>query len=147
MELDKKDFQIIGLLRENSNLTTHKISKKLNIPVTTVHNRIKKLEKTGVIKNYTVNLDHKKLGKPISGFLLVSVNYNLPNGKKIEQEQVAKKIKQIGAEEVCTVTGGTDILVKVRVGDVEELNEFVVKKLRNIDGVDKTQTMVVLNNF
>jgi DNA-binding Lrp family transcriptional regulator len=48
---------------------------------------------------------------------------------------------------VNIVTGGTDLIVKVRVKDVEELNEFVINKLRSIDGVDKTQTLIVLNNF
>ena len=51
--------------------------------------------------------------------------YVLPNGEKISQEEVAKKIKRLGAEEVSLVTGGTDIIVKFRVKDVDELNDFV----------------------
>ncbi len=43
------------------------------------------------------------------------------------------------------VTGATDILVGIRVKDVHELNKFVIDRLRKIDGVDKTQTMIVLN--
>jgi len=147
MDLDKKDLKIIEILKQNSKQTTSQISKRFNIPITTIHNRIKKLERLGIIKNYTVVLDYKKLDKGILSYVLVSVMYTLPNGKKVSQEEVAREIKKIGAEEVDIVTGGTDLIVKVRVKDVEELNEFVINQLRNIDGVDKTQTLIVLNNF
>lgn len=147
IELDKKDEKILELLKENSKLTTSQISKKTAIPVTTVHNRIKKLEKLGVIKNYTVNLNFKKLGYDLLAFILVTVNYLLPSGEKVQQEQVAKAIKEKGAEEVYIVTGGTDIIVKVRTKNIEELNNFVIRELRRIDGIDKTQTMIVLQEI
>lgn len=144
IQLDKKDEKILELLKENSKLTTSQISKKTAIPVTTVHNRIKKLEKLGIIKNYTLNLNFKKLGYDIIAFILVTVTYTLPSGEKIKQEQVAQAIKKIGAEEVYIVTGGTDIIAKVRTKNINDLNDFVIKKLRNIEGIDKTQTMIVL---
>lgn len=147
MKLDEKDYKVIDILKENSNLTTHKISKKLNIPITTIHNRIKKLEKLGIIKNYTVNIDYKKLNLGITSYILVSVMYTLPSGEKVKQEHVAQQIKKLkGVEEVNIVTGGTDIIIKIRVKDVDELNDFVIKKLRAIKGVDKTQTMIVLSS-
>lgn len=133
------------MLKENSKLTTSQISKKINMPITTVHNRIKKLEKEGIIKNYTVIPDYKKLEKGLSAFILVNVIYILPNGKKVEQTEIAKNIKKAGAEEVFIVTGNNDILMKIRSKDVEELNDFIVKRLRNIEGVDKTQTLIVLD--
>ena len=146
--LDDKDLRILELLKENAKLTTHQISKKTAIPITTVHNRIKKLEQEGIIKRYTLVLDHAKLGRPMLGFVLVTVTYTLPSGKKISQEDAAKKIRALaGVEAVYIVTGGTDIIVKVRVKGVDELNDFVVRKLRTVDGVDKTQTMIVLSSF
>jgi len=147
MTIDEKDQKVLKALVENSKARTSQLSKELKMPITTIHNRIKKLEKLGIIKNYTVVLDYKKLGKDILSYILVTVMYTLPSGEKISQEQVAKKIKAIGAEEVSIVTGGTDIIVKVRVKDVDELNDFVIKKLRAIDGVDKTQTLIVLSSF
>lgn len=147
IELDKKDERVLELLKENSKLTTSQISKRIAMPVTTVHNRIKKLEKMGIIKNYTLNLDFKKLGYDIVAFILVTVTYILPSGEKIKQEQVAQQVKKIGAEEVYIITGGTDIIVKVRTHNVEELNDFVIRKLRSIEGIDKTQTMIVLQEI
>ncbi len=148
MKLDKKDLKILEILKENSKLTTSQIYKKTNIPITTVHNRIKKLGNLGIIKGYTLRLDYNKLEKPILGFILVTVNYLLPDGTKIKQEEVAQKIKMLeDVEEVNIVTGVTDILIKVRTSSIEELNNFIIKKLRNINGIDKTQTMITLNNL
>ncbi len=147
MELDEKDLKVLDLLKENSKLRTSQMSKRLRMPVTTVHNRIKKLEKEGIIRNYTIVPNYKKLGKDILSYIFVTVMYMLPSGEKISQEKVAQKIKALGAEEVSIVTGGTDLIIKVRAKDVGELNDFVIKKLRSIDGVDKTQTAIVLQEF
>jgi len=146
--LDDKDKIILELLKQNSKLTTSKISKKTAIPVTTVHNRIKKLKKEKYIQNYTVNINHEKLGLKISAFILLTVNYELKDGTKIMQEDVARKIKSLPeVDEVNVVTGGTDIVLKVRTTDVKALNDFVIDKLRMIKGVDKTQTMVILSEY
>jgi len=88
----------------------------------------------------------KKLGKPISAFIMASVVYTTPKGVKLEQEDIAKSLKRLeGVDEVYIVTGGTDIIIKVRVMDIDELNELVIKRMRSVEGVDKTQTMIVLS--
>ncbi|MBW2963913.1 Lrp/AsnC family transcriptional regulator, partial [Candidatus Woesearchaeota archaeon] len=73
--LDKKDLRILDELKADAKLTTGQIAKKLNIPVTTVHNRIKKLEKLGVVEGYTAKVDYKKLGKPITAYIMMTVMY------------------------------------------------------------------------
>jgi len=146
--MDEKDEKILKLLKENSKLTSQQISKKTLIPITTVHNRIKKLEKEGIIKRYTLELDNKKIGKNLAAFINITVDYTLLKQIKMSQYELAKKIKQHeSVEEVAMVTGGTDIIIKVRAKDIEELNNFVTIQLRNIDGIEKTQTMVVLNEI
>ena len=143
--IDNKDKKIIEELIKDSRQTTSQLSKKLNIPITTIHNRIKKLIETGVIVNYTVNLNHALLGRTIPAYIWISINYNVP-GKKINQSEISSQLKKIdGVYEVYILTGGSDILVKVLVKDIAELNSLVTDKLRNVAGVDKTQTMVVLN--
>ncbi len=146
MKLDSKDRAILQELMDNSKQTTGKLGKKLNIPITTIHNRIKKMEREGVIKNYSVNLDYQKLGKPIFAYIGVNVDYQAAGrGKTINQTQVAKAISYIaGIQEVTIMAGGNDILVKVIASDVFELNEIVTERLRNVVGVDKTQTSIVL---
>ncbi|MDP7181402.1 MAG: Lrp/AsnC family transcriptional regulator [Candidatus Woesearchaeota archaeon] len=143
MSVDNKDRRIIAELVQNSDQTTSKLSKKLGIPITTVHNRIKKLQKDGVIINYTVNLDHHKLGRPIPAFINVTINYGA--GKNISQTSIATKLKKIdGVYETYILTGGADIVAKVLAKDIPDLNAIVTEKLRNIEGIDKTQTSIVL---
>lgn len=150
MRLDEKDLKIIQILKENSKLTTSQIAKKTNVPITTAHNRIKKLEKLGIIKGYTVVLDHKLLGEEVLVYILVTVNYNIPNKnipkKRISQEAIADQIKRSpNVEEVNILTGENDMIVKARFSSISQLNNFITKSLRNIEGVDRTQTMVVLS--
>jgi len=142
MKIDEKDFKIMKILRDNAKLTTSRISKLTRIPITTVHNRIKKLKKEGIIKNYTINLDYKKVGKGIKAYILV--NYT-PG--KLKQEETAKKVKHIpGIEAVDILAGGTDLLAIARVKDIEELNDLIIRKLREVEGVEKTQTMIRLGS-
>ena len=144
--LDKKDLAILEILEENARLSSQEISKKTLIPISTVHHRIKKLEKEGIIEKYTINLNKKKLGKEVASYILIIVDYKLLREMKMSQYELAKKIKKNKCvEEAAMITGGTDIIIKVRVKNIEELNEFVTKYLRNIEGVEKTQTMVILN--
>ena len=144
--MDKKDETILKLLKENSKLTTQQISKKTLMPITTIHNRIKKLLREGIIKRYTIELDNKKLGKNISAYIHIMVDYRILKENKISQHDLGKKLKQQElVEEIAIVAGGTDMIIKVRVKDIDELDDFVTKKLRNMGGIEKTQTMVILN--
>jgi len=145
---DKKDLAIIEVLKHNSNLSTQQISRKTNIPITTVHNRIKKLEKSGIIKGYTILLDNKKIGKAIGAYIHIVVDYKLLKEMKMSQHVLAKKLKQHEfVEEAIVVTGGTDIILKARVKDIDELDNFVIKYLTNIDGIERSQTNVVLHEI
>lgn len=144
--MDEKDKKIIAILKENSKLSTQQISKKTSIPITTVHNRIKKLEKEGIIKNYTVILDNKKIGRPIAAYILITVDYRLLRQIKKTQYDLIKKLKSLElVEEAAIITGETDIITKVRVKDIDELDNFVTSYLRNIEGIEKTRTLVILS--
>ena len=146
--MDEKDEKILKLLKENSKLTTHQISKKTLMPITTVHYRIKKLEKEGIIEGYTIRLNNKKIGKAITAYVQIIVDYKLLKEKKMSQHDLAKKLKHHEfVEEAAMITGGTDIIIKVRVKNIDKLDNFVTKYLRSIEGIEKTQTMVVLSEI
>jgi len=146
MKIDNKDRLVIQELLKDSKQTVNKLGKKTGLPMTTVHNRIKKLEKNDIILNYTVNLNYKKLGRPILAFIGVSVDYKAEG--KIDQVKVAEQIKKLkGVYEAYIQTGGVDILVKVLARDIDDLDNIVTKKMRNITGVDKTQTAIVLRQI
>ena len=144
--MDKKDRKIIDVLKKNSRLSTNEIWKKTGIPQTTVHNRMKKMKENGIIERFTIKLDRRMVGKGLAAYILCTVSYRTSKGEKLSQIDVAKKVKTLPeVEEVSIVTGEIDLIVKVGVKDVDALNDFVVVKLRDIEGIEKTITSVVLS--
>lgn len=144
--LDEKDIKILELLKQDSSMSTRQIAKKTLIPITTVHHRIRKLKAGKYIKNYTIDLDHKKIGKGFTAIILVSCDYKTLREAKKDQHKLAKQIsKMTEVEKVDIVTGGTDMIVRVRVKDVEEYDTFLLKKFQNIAGIDKTQSLIVIH--
>lgn len=146
--VDEKDRRILEVLHENSDLSIQKISKRTGIPITTVHNRIKRLKKSGIIKNYTVNLDYQKLGKHVLAFVLINVNQKSMTDADMDQFDVLREIKKFGhVEEADLITGSNDILLKCRFNTLDELTDFVVKDLRSEKThISNTQTLVVLRS-
>ncbi len=144
--LTEKDIKILNLLKENAKLTTKEIAKKTLLPITTVHNRIRKLKFAGIIKKYTVILDNKKLGNLISAYILINVGYSEIKKLNLTQLDLADKIKKHPNVDVADViTGRKDMIVKVTVRDMLELNKFITNALQIIPGIRQTETLVVLN--
>ncbi len=140
VKLDAKDRRILDELERDAKATTGKIAKRTAIPVTTVHNRIRRLEQTGVVTRYRPVLDHRKLGLGIHAMIFVTVE-----GKGTDQEDLAKQMLRLpGVEDVRILTGGYDIVLEARTADVDALNSLLIKRLRKLPGVDKTHTMLVL---
>ena len=144
--LDKKDQLILEVLQEHGDYTTRQIAKKTLLPITTIHNRIKKLRKANIIKKFTIDLDYTKIDKAFSAIILVSFDYKLLRELKKDQHQVAKEMANLPeVGKVDIVTGGTDMVIRVRVKDVAEFDSFLLKKLQKIPGVDRTQSLVVIH--
>lgn len=142
--LDKKDIQILRIIQKNSKITTREIARQLNIPVTTVFTRIKKLEQKGIIKEYRAILNEKKLGKGTTAFILASFSYRTQNKELLSQRELAREIAKFPeVQEVHIITGDWDLLIKVKAENVEAIGKFVIDKLRLIKGIEKTLTCVV----
>jgi len=146
--INEKDIEILSLLKEDAKLTVQDISRKAMMPVTTVHNRIKKMEENRIIKGYSAIVDNKMLGINISAYVMINVEYRTPSGKKISQTKLAGEIKKNHlVDEASIVAGGTDIIIRIHAKDIDELNDFIINKLRDMDGVANTQTLVVLDEI
>lgn len=136
-EADEKDMHILEVLKKNSHLSIGKISRKTGIPVATVHNRIKKLSNAGVIKCYTIEIDPAKLGKKMVAYVMVKAT------RKSDHSMLLHKIiKHELVEEGAMVTGEFDLIFKVRVKDMDDLNNVVVRYMRTLDEVSETRTYV-----
>ena len=146
IKIDEKDRQILAVLQEHADYATRQIAKKTGLPITTVHNRIQKLKKEKIIKRFTVELDYHKLLDGFRAYVLVSVNLPLLKEKKKSQYDVSKELKQFSfVERADIVSGGTDIVATVRVKDVAAFDQVLLTKLQRIEGIEKTQSLIVIH--
>jgi DNA-binding Lrp family transcriptional regulator len=146
-KIDTKDLKIIEQLKEHADYSTRKIAKKTALPITTIHNRIRKLKKEGVIKKYTVELDNAKLDRNFAAYILVTVNIERLKEKKKTQYDIAEEIKRFYfVERVDIVSGGTDLVVIVRVKDVDEFDKCLLTKLQVVEGIERTQSLIVIHS-
>lgn len=145
-EMDDKDLKILDILKQHGDYTTRQIAKKTLLPPTTIHNRIRKLKDEGIIKNFTVNLDHKRIGRGFVAYVLISADIASLKQKKKSQYDVVNDLRKLDfIERADIVSGGTDIVAIVRVKDVEEFDKVLLTKMQLIEGVDKTQSLIVIH--
>lgn len=145
-KIDEKDRKIIEVLQEHADYPTRQIAKKTGLPITTVHNRVQKLKKEKVIKRFTVDVDYHKIEKGFRAYVLVSVDLSLLKQKNKSQYNVAKEIRNFSfVERVDIVSGGTDLVAMIRVKDVAEFDQVLLTKLQRIEGIDKTQSLIVIH--
>ncbi len=145
--IDEKDRKILEILKENSSLSTHKISKKTLIPVTTVNNRIKKLNKEGVIKKYTVQIDEKKIGINLTAYIFVQVSLKDLKQNNLKVSDLVKEIRKNPiVESAENVAGDIDLVVKVHARDMDELKNYVLNNLSDMRGVEKTTTAIIMEH-
>ncbi|HVL86536.1 MAG TPA: Lrp/AsnC family transcriptional regulator [Candidatus Thermoplasmatota archaeon] len=142
--LDEKDLAILRELRENAKKTTKTISERTNVPRTTVHDRIGKMESNGTIRKYTLVPNYERIGEATTAFVFISHDQS----QGVSQGELAKKISEIqGVYEVHLISGDWDLLVKVRGKDVESIGRMVLERLRPFPGVGKTLTSTVFQTM
>lgn len=137
LSIDAVDRKILNELLRDSRRSYRSIARRAGISVGTVLSRIRKLEKTGVIKGYTAILDHEKLGYQLTVVTEITVS----KGKLLEMEEAIGKLPNTCA--VYDVTGLTDALVIAKFHSREELSKFT-KSLLSMPFIDRTNSHVVL---
>ncbi len=144
-KLDEKDSAILTLIQRDSKLTAKQISKKVDVPLTTVFAKIKRMEELGIIREYRAIVTPEKLNAGTAAFILASVSYRAKSDDvPISQRLVAEEIARFAeVQEVYIITGDWDLLIKLRAENVDAIGKFVVDKLRLIKGLEKTLTCMV----
>lgn len=142
MKLDALDLSILKLLQKNSKLTNKALSTHLSLSVTAVYERIKKLEKTGIIKDYVALLSKEKLHQSFVAFCHVKlIQHTQDNVKQFEKEVI--KIDEV--LECYHLSGDYDYLLKVHVKDMESYRNFMIEKLTNLNHIGSTHSMFMIN--
>lgn len=139
--IDDTDRAILDLLRENARRPLREIASAVGLTVAPVQRRIARLEKQGVIERYTVQVNHGRIATGIEAMTELQFTDDL------DLAQIMEFVAQIPeVEEVLTLAGDPDALVRIRVDGVEDLRR-VVSSLRSGAAVASTKTLVVLEQW
>ncbi|MCQ4335498.1 MAG: Lrp/AsnC family transcriptional regulator [Sulfolobaceae archaeon] len=138
VKLDLVDKKLLNELMRNARTSLRRLAEEMRVAPATLHNRIAKLERLGLIKGFTVLVDFQKLGYNLTAVIMIKVN-----GKYIvEVEKELAKFNNVMA--VYDVVGEYDIIVIAKFRQIEELNDFLKELLKN-PKIDRTHTNIVLN--
>lgn len=137
---DEIDIKILKMLQENAKIPQAEIASAVNLSLAAVNERIKKLERTGAIKRYTAVLDPKKLDVNITALIDVFVEH-----PKYEEKFMEIMNEHEEVQECHRITGDFSFHLKVRVSNIESLENFVINVLNSIEGVRQTRTYIVLS--
>lgn len=141
MTFDTIDKNLLKLLQTDSKKTTKELSLKLNLSVTAVYERIKKLEKEGIISNYVALLNRNKIEK---GFV-VFCHLKLMQHTKEFISQFEKEVVLLNEVLECFhVSGDYDYILKICVKDMEEYREFMVTKLTTLQHIGSTHSTFMI---
>lgn len=136
--LDQKDHVILDALKKDARKTIAELSHALGIPRATVHERITKLRRLGIIKRFTIEQDYQKTGLPTLSFVFASCDRN----SNLDHSQIASKLSEIpGIYGVYIISGEWDLLIKVRGKNIEDIGMQIVEKIRKSPGIFKTHTV------
>lgn len=142
MLFDTTDKNLLDYLQQDSKQTNKELSTRLNLSVTAVYERIKKLEKAGFIDHYVALINKQKINTDFMVFCHVKlVKHSQDLVIKFETE-VAKLSEVL---ECFHISGDYDYLLKVLVKDMAAFREFMVKKLTSINHIGSTHSMFVIN--
>ncbi len=142
MNLDAIDQELLYLLQQDSKQTTKQLSLTLNLSNTAVYERIKKLERNGIIKKYVALVDRCKMGKPLLAFCHIKLNKHTRENI-LNFEKNIKKIPEIS--ECFHVSGDYDYILKIYTKDMASYREFMVSKITNIEQIGNTSSFFIID--
>ncbi len=139
--LDEIDRKLLNILQLNSRITIRELSDKLHLSTTPIHERIKKLEKSGYIKQYLTLVDPKLLGKKLIVYISVSLNNHMKEAVD-EFEKEMDKLEDV--MECYYISGNSDFLVKVHCNDMDDFHNFITYKFSTIKNITQFYSSFVM---
>jgi len=141
MSLDNKDYAILHLLQQNARITVKEIADKIHLSTTPVHERIKRMEANGVIKQYATIVDNIKVKKGLMVICYVSLKQHSKNaGAKFIK--VINELNEI--IECYSISGEFDFMLKVVCEDMNTYYDFHVNRLSAIENIGHVQSVFVM---
>jgi len=140
INLDEIDKKILSFLQENARMPFLEVAKKCGISGAAVHQRVRKLEETGVIKGSSFDVNPQSLGYDFCAFIGIYLN-----SAQVYRKVVAKLKEIPEIVEAHFLTGHYSILVKLYCENNAHLMEILINTIQNIPGVERTETFISLD--
>ncbi|WNJ20995.1 Lrp/AsnC family transcriptional regulator [Pontibacter sp. G13] len=144
LDLDEVDLKILRLLQEDAKMTTKELASQLHLTTTPVHERIKKLERSGLIRKYVALLNRDRLGKKLLAYCSVSLKLHA-KPLLITFEQQIQELPEVMA--CYHIAGGFDYLLRVNVEDMEAYHRFITHKLAILENISNVQSSFVMKEI
>jgi Lrp/AsnC family transcriptional regulator, leucine-responsive regulatory protein len=139
--LDATDVSILRLLQQNARMTVKEVADEVHLSTTPVHERIKRLERNGVIKQYTALIDAARVKKG----LMVIVYVSLKAHSKTAGAKFIKQIHELDEVIECyNISGEFDFMLKVVAGSMDDYYNFHVNKLSQSENIGNVQSVFVM---
>jgi Lrp/AsnC family leucine-responsive transcriptional regulator len=138
--LNPKDTKILRLLKNNSRIPARKLAEEIEVSLPTIYSHVKNLEERGVIKNFTIGIDYKKLGKKICALL----GLNVPTAKVQDLVKALSNRKEV--YEIYITNGSSNVILKVRVEDLDILKGFI-QEISSEEDIHSYQIFIVMDSI
>jgi DNA-binding Lrp family transcriptional regulator len=142
--LDQTDITILRILQNDSKKTAKEIAGMLNLTVSPVYERIRRLENHGYIKKYIAVLDKKRINRSVTAICQVSMRYHDETFIDEFEEQI-QELKEV--QECFHMAGQVDFILKIHVKSLEEYHEFIRYKLSKIKNIGLLNSAFVVKEI
>ena len=142
--MDATDIKILDYLQSDATLTAKELASKLSLSPTPVYDRIRKLEKKGIIKQYVALLDAELLDKS----LIVFLNLTIKEHHMEARSNLLRKLTELkDVTELYHTSGTYDFLAKVRFSNIKEYKDFLINQVASIENISDIESQIVLEEI
>lgn len=141
MEMDQTDKQLLHLLQNDAKQTTKELAVQLGMSNTAVYERVRKLEREGIIKGYTAIVDREKVNRSFVVFCNIRLTQHTKENVREFEEEVTGLTE---VQECYHVSGDYDYILKVHVANMEDYRNFMVTKLTDLKHIGNTHSIFMI---
>lgn len=139
VQLDAVDHRLVQALQADGRASVNELAARVKVSRATAYQRLGRLREAGVIRRFTVEVDHRKLGLPIAALVLVNVVQHSWRG-------VGDRLRRLPGVEWMALSSGTfDYVLLVRAPDIDHLRDVILGDLQSIPEIRSSQTLVLLD--
>ena len=142
--MDEKDEAIIRVLERSGKLSSRAVAERIDLPITTVYRRIRRMEKEGIILGYRAVIDYEKTQRPIGAYVFIDLEEVIAGKGHVPKRQILSKLSRFDeVHSISDIHGAEfDIVIRVRTGSLETLADLT-EVLRSVEGIEEVSTIVI----